>query len=83
MTPALAFPQGRKFDLACLGRLAVDLYAEQFGSRLEDARSVAKYSIMASTDFSTCTAMRLPFGNFKPSNKLAIMALARSKSRHV
>lgn len=43
MTPALAFPQGRKFDLACLGRLAVDLYAEQFGSRLEDARSVAKY----------------------------------------
>jgi 5-dehydro-2-deoxygluconokinase len=43
LTPALAFPQGRKFDLACLGRLAVDLYAEQFGSRLEDARSVAKY----------------------------------------
>ena len=43
MTPALAFPQGRKYDLACLGRLAVDLYAEQFGSKLEDARSVAKY----------------------------------------
>lgn len=30
-------------DLACLGRLAVDLYAEQFGSGLEDARSMAKY----------------------------------------
>ncbi|MEY2859745.1 MAG: 5-dehydro-2-deoxygluconokinase [Pseudomonadota bacterium] len=43
MNPALAFPQGRKYDLACLGRLAVDLYAEQFGSKLEDARSVAKY----------------------------------------
>jgi 5-dehydro-2-deoxygluconokinase len=43
LTPALAFPQGRKYDLACLGRLAVDLYAEQFGSKLEDARSVAKY----------------------------------------
>ena len=43
MTPALAFPQGRNFDLACLGRLAVDLYAEQFGSKLEDARSMAKY----------------------------------------
>jgi 5-dehydro-2-deoxygluconokinase len=43
LNPALAFPQGRKYDLACLGRLAVDLYAEQFGSKLEDARSVAKY----------------------------------------
>jgi len=39
----LKFPQGRDFDLACLGRLAVDLYAEQFGSALEDARSMAKY----------------------------------------
>lgn len=37
------FPRGRKFDLACLGRLAVDLYTEQFGARLEDARSLAKY----------------------------------------
>ena len=41
--PALPFPQGRPYDLACLGRLAVDLYAEQFGSRLEDARSMAMY----------------------------------------
>ncbi len=39
----LHFPSGRRFDLACLGRLAVDLYAEQFGSRLEDARSMAMY----------------------------------------
>ena len=39
----LKFPQGRTYDLACLGRLAVDLYAEQFGARLEDARSMAKY----------------------------------------
>ena len=39
----LKFPQGRDFDLACLGRLAVDLYAEQFGSALEDARSMAMY----------------------------------------
>ena len=39
----LKFPQGRTYDLACMGRLAVDLYAEQFGSRLEDARSMAKY----------------------------------------
>lgn len=39
----LAFPSGRRHDLACLGRLAVDLYAQQFGSRLEDARSLAMY----------------------------------------
>jgi 5-dehydro-2-deoxygluconokinase len=33
----------RKFDLICLGRLAVDLYAQQPGARLEDASSLAKY----------------------------------------
>lgn len=43
MTPTLVFAQGRKFDLACLGRVAVDLYAQQFGSHLEDARSMAMY----------------------------------------
>ncbi|WP_342616702.1 5-dehydro-2-deoxygluconokinase [Rhodoferax sp. GW822-FHT02A01] len=37
------FPHGRPIDLVCLGRLAVDLYAQQFGSRLEDARSMAMY----------------------------------------
>jgi 5-dehydro-2-deoxygluconokinase len=37
------FPSNRPFDLACLGRLAVDFYAQQFGSRLEDARSMAMY----------------------------------------
>ena len=39
----LKFPENRPVDLACLGRLAVDLYAEQFGSKLEDARSMAMY----------------------------------------
>jgi 5-dehydro-2-deoxygluconokinase len=39
----LRIPQGRRFDLACLGRLAVDLYAQQFGARLEDVTSFAKY----------------------------------------
>jgi len=34
---------GRRFDIACLGRLAVDLYAQQFGARLEDVSSFAKY----------------------------------------
>lgn len=40
---ALRFPGPRRFDLACLGRLAVDLYAQQFGARLEDVSSFAKY----------------------------------------
>ncbi len=39
----LNFPAGRPIDLACLGRLAVDFYAQQFGSHLEDARSMAMY----------------------------------------
>lgn len=41
--PTLPIPQGRRFDLVCLGRLAVDLYAQQIGSRLEDATSFARY----------------------------------------
>jgi 5-dehydro-2-deoxygluconokinase len=34
---------GRPVDLICLGRAAVDLYAEQLGARLEDVASFAKY----------------------------------------
>jgi len=41
--PKIQFPPGRTHDLACLGRLAVDLYSLQFGARLEDARSLAMY----------------------------------------
>src|SRR5882724_10381713 len=40
---SLPFPSGRRFDLACLGRLAVDLYAQQVGARLEDVATFAKY----------------------------------------
>lgn len=36
-------PEERRFDLACLGRLAVDLYAQQIGSRLEDAATFSRY----------------------------------------
>ena len=44
-TPALrlAPAESRRFDIACLGRLAVDLYAQQFGARLEDVSTFAKY----------------------------------------
>ncbi|HUQ28496.1 MAG TPA: 5-dehydro-2-deoxygluconokinase [Usitatibacter sp.] len=31
------------FDLACMGRAAVDLYGEQFGARLEDVATFARY----------------------------------------
>ena len=40
---ALKIPSGRRHDLVCLGRLAVDLYAQQVGARLEDVSSFAKY----------------------------------------
>ncbi|WP_077035993.1 5-dehydro-2-deoxygluconokinase [Pelomonas sp. KK5] len=43
MPASLDFPAGRPVDLVCLGRLAVDFYAQQFGARLEDARSFAMY----------------------------------------
>jgi 5-dehydro-2-deoxygluconokinase len=44
-TPRLSPPlaDGRRLDVVCLGRLAVDLYAQQLGARLEDASSFAKY----------------------------------------
>ncbi len=37
------FAAGRSRDIICLGRLAVDLYAQQVGARLEDVSSFAKY----------------------------------------
>jgi 5-dehydro-2-deoxygluconokinase len=37
------FAPGRTRDIICLGRLAVDLYAQQIGARLEDVSSFAKY----------------------------------------
>jgi 5-dehydro-2-deoxygluconokinase len=36
-------PMEKNFDLICLGRLAVDLYSQQIGARLEDMSSAAKY----------------------------------------
>mgnify|MGYP003499900988 FL=1 len=37
------FAADRRFDVLCLGRLAVDFYAQQIGARLEDATSFSKY----------------------------------------
>ncbi|MCR4467883.1 5-dehydro-2-deoxygluconokinase [Burkholderia sp. SCN-KJ] len=33
----------KRFDLICVGRLAVDLYAQQVGARLEDVTSFSRY----------------------------------------
>lgn len=38
-----SFQAGRRLDLICLGRLAVDFYARDLGAPLEDAVSFAKY----------------------------------------
>jgi 5-dehydro-2-deoxygluconokinase len=37
------FAAGRRYDIVCLGRFAVDFYAQQIGARLEDVTSFAKY----------------------------------------
>ena len=37
------FAEGRALEVICLGRLAVDLYAHQVGSPLEDVTSFARY----------------------------------------
>src|SRR6266404_5398597 len=37
------FAPDRAFDVICLGRFAVDFYAQQIGARLEDVTSFAKY----------------------------------------
>jgi 5-dehydro-2-deoxygluconokinase len=46
----------RTLDLICLGRLAVDLYAQQIGARLEDASSFAKYLGGSSANIAFGTA---------------------------
>jgi 5-dehydro-2-deoxygluconokinase len=42
-SPTSRFAPDRSRDIICLGRLAVDLYAQQVGARLEDVSSFAKY----------------------------------------
>src|SRR5215467_11576675 len=43
MRNATHFAAGRALDVMCLGRFAVDFYAQQIGARLEDVTSFAKY----------------------------------------
>src|ERR1022692_4051729 len=43
MRNATRFATHRALDVICLGRFAVDFYAQQIGARLEDVTSFAKY----------------------------------------
>jgi 5-dehydro-2-deoxygluconokinase len=43
MKNSTRFAAGRRYDVVCLGRFAVDFYAQQIGARLEDVASFAKY----------------------------------------
>ena len=43
MRNSTRFATGRPLDVVCLGRFAVDFYAQQIGARLEDVTSFAKY----------------------------------------
>ena len=54
--PTLAFPDDRAIDIACLGRLAVDLYADQIGCSLEAASSFSKYLGGSSANIAFGTA---------------------------
>jgi len=43
MRNQVRFASGRPHDVICLGRFAVDFYAQQIGARLEDVTSFSKY----------------------------------------
>ncbi|KJK22550.1 5-dehydro-2-deoxygluconokinase [Burkholderiaceae bacterium 16] len=53
---SLSFPADRDIDVACLGRLAVDLYAQQIGCSLESASTFAKYLGGSSANIAFGTA---------------------------
>ncbi|WP_296181380.1 bifunctional 5-dehydro-2-deoxygluconokinase/5-dehydro-2-deoxyphosphogluconate aldolase [Pseudomonas sp. UBA1879] len=50
------FASGRTLDVVCLGRMGVDLYAQQIGARLEDVSSFAKYLGGSSANIAFGTA---------------------------
>lgn len=48
----------KQLDLICMGRIAVGLYSQQIGARLEDASSFARYlgGSSGNVAYGTCTA---------------------------
>ncbi|MDO4434826.1 MAG: 5-dehydro-2-deoxygluconokinase [Cardiobacteriaceae bacterium] len=53
---SIQFPNNRQYDLACLGRLAVDLYGETIGVGLENTPSFQKYLGGSSANIAFGTA---------------------------
>jgi 5-dehydro-2-deoxygluconokinase len=56
MKNSTQFETGRRLDVICLGRLGVDLYAQQIGARLEDVASFGKYLGGSSGNIAANTA---------------------------
>jgi 5-dehydro-2-deoxygluconokinase len=56
MKNSTSFEPARELDVICVGRLAVDLYAQQIGARLEDVTSFAKYLGGSSGNIAANTA---------------------------
>ena len=56
ITPPSRSVAERPLDLICIGRIAVDLYAQQIGARLEDVTSFAKYLGGSSANIAFGTA---------------------------
>ncbi len=46
----------KPLDLICIGLSSVDVYAQQYGSRLEDVASFNKYIGSSSTNIAACSA---------------------------
>jgi 5-dehydro-2-deoxygluconokinase len=58
MKNSTPFASGRSLEVICLGRLAIDLYAQQIGARLEDVTSFSKY-LGGSSGNIACNCARL------------------------
>ena len=56
MKNTITFELERKFDIICLGRAAVDLYAQDIGSNIEDSTTFAKYLGGSSANIAFGTA---------------------------
>jgi hypothetical protein len=63
------FASGRKLDVICPGQLAIDLYAQQIGSRLEDVTSFSKYlgGSSAKIAFGTTNKTKPKHRNHQPA----------------
>ena len=73
------FAAGRRFEVASIGRLAVDLYANQYGCDLEEVSTFAKY-LGGSHGESITLASTLLRNTIGTSARMSTQASARSWS---